>query len=382
MEQDSTTAAIESAIAHIPDDGGAVDSTDLAPDTSTDEAVADPVTTTDDTGETVAASTETPDPETDPAPAAETKKTPKYVPWHRFDSQTKGKQAAEKALADAKAQHEADIAAYREKALAFDTLENNPERAVEVLLADPRYAGLLTRKQAEAAVDAIADGKDPAKAIAKAAPAAPVADEPPPFPQPDVELSDGSLTYKPETLQKYMRDVAAFERSAGQKELRAEIEALKKELGDRVQPFEQIAADEKLAKDSLKARTTEYGELESHFGKEFVEEHKDAMMTWLRDQWGKDATGRQIAAAKNPKAGLQQAMYAVLIPAMKAAAKKSRDEALAAADTAKARAIAEQNTRAAAAGERPSAAGVSKETRQRSPEDIINAAIDRAGLAA
>lgn len=378
MADIDSTATIESAIAHIPDDGGSdAPDTDLAADTSVDEGteteVASEVTEdrTADAGEPVADA---------PAEVKPAKKNPKYVPWDRFDAQTKGKQEALKQATELQAKYaelEKSVADYKERALAYDTIETNPEVAVEALLADERYAKLLTRAEKAAIVDAVAEGTPLPKA-------APVADiEAPVFPQPDVELADGSLTYRPETLEKHMRAVAAYERQAGQKELRAELEALKKEFGDRVKPFEEHAVNERLMKETLHARGKEWTDLEQHFDKDFLVAQKDGVKAWLRDQWGnKDANGKPTTAVKNAKAGLQQAVYAVLIPALKAQAKAERADALKAADDAKKRAISEQNTRAAAAGERPSAAAPSRSERPRTPEDVINAAIDRAGLAA
>jgi hypothetical protein len=386
VEQPDSTSTIENAIAHLPDDGPDLSTSDS--DLGGDELGGDetPAPAADAAASTEGDPAPLTDPAADPTPegvveAKPAKKNPKYVPWDRFDAQTKGKQEALKQAQELQAKHDAlekSLADYKERAEAFDVLESNPELAVEALLKDERFGKLLTRREAEAIVEAAQEGTTPPPAKTAAA-----AIEAPVFPEPDVQLSDGSLTYRPETLERHMRAVAAYERQMGQTELRAEIEALKTELSSRVEPFERQAVDERVSKETLAARGKEFEGLAADYGAEFVAEHKDAMREWLRDQWGnKDANGRPTTPVKNAKAGLREAERAVLLPALKKAAKKERDDALRAADDAKKRAVAEQNTRAAAAGERPSAAGATRGETPRTPEDIINAAIDRHGLAA
>jgi hypothetical protein len=366
---------ISNAIADLPDrgdDGGGdtTETVDTSAETTTEVAdetgVADPAATDGDP----AAEPTGDDP---PVVAAPVKKFPKHVPWARFDAQQKAKVEAEAKAAKIQAERDelaAKNAEYDQTLRAFED-ETKVDRLVEVLLSNPIWASRLTRAQKQ-------EIKDAAAASAAPAAKAPVSDALPPVPEADIELADGSRTWSPEAFSKYVADVAAHAAGAARREAEEKFTALE----GRLKPFEEKVENEK----QIEARAGNYNvELESLFepyGKEFVLEHRDAMYAWLRDQWGNPdrKTWRPTTPVKNAKATLRNAEYAVLKPAERAKFEKGRTEALSAADQARARVIADANTRAAAAERPATAATPPAPAGNRSIEDVIKASLRRKGL--
>jgi hypothetical protein len=384
-ETDATTAAIESAIAHIPDDGGTPDAGDLSPDLGTDDTDADPASAADPAAVAQPAATDPAATAESATPAAVEKKTPKYVPFHRFDAQQKAKVAAEeraaKIEADIRKEFEWATPQTRENARIADLLENNIEHVVDTLLADPRYSALITRKEAREAVEAAAAGTPRPAGGQLPSPAA-LPSQPPAFPPPDLQMADGTQTWSPESLHAHNLAVAEYATAKAEAKLEARIAKAEKDLADRIAPFESKVVNEELAHRTMKERSAEFSELESDYGADFIKEHKPAMLAWLRDQWGnKDAQGRPTTAVKNAKAGLREAERAILKPAHKILADQARATVLSRADAQRTHVIEEANRAAAKADERPSAAARPKVAEESGDlSDVINRSLARQGL--
>lgn len=351
---DAVTDVIHASIAHLD---GADDDTglDTSTDTDTDDTTAEPVAavdTNDPTGETAVVA--------EGEPAAPVKKTPKYIPWNRFDAQVKEKQKLQadiKALQEKYQWAEIDPDA-QAKYQAMGIVDDDPERFIEALFTDERYSSRLTRREKEQVAAAVAE--------ATQAVTPPAAEAAPTFPEPDVMLSDGTATYSPQALQKYTQAVAEHhvrqERTQGE----ARYKALEKKFDDRLSPFERERSDKVLVDKAITSKQREYDAIAAAWGEELVKANKTELREWCR---------------RNKTTDLYRAANALLPAKLREAHEAERKTLLGKADGARATVISETNTRAAAPAARVAVAKHVPESKgPRDTEAIIMDSLRAKGL--
>jgi hypothetical protein len=326
---DEITSAISESIADLPgsDADTTVDTTtdasaSAAPSATVGDPAADPV------------DGDAPPPETDP-----TTGQPVQKPLSRSQKRIQQLLETNKA-AEAKWQEEVNARETRLKELEWAQapdavhllnglrlMNTDPKTFIEnVLLKDERYQGLIAMKQAEQAA------------------AAEQAAQPPAFPAADMVYDDGSPAHSPEVIAKHMQDVATFvARQVTQAEAQ-KWDARVKELESLVKPIAQERYDTATYNTKLAENKSALDEVVQVYGP-LATEKQGEMHTWLKGQW-----------AQGKRAGLSDAVKAVLVPAMRKALEEARKGQLSAADNTHAQRIAAANTDAAAA-ERAAAAG-------------------------
>lgn len=227
-------------------------------------------------------------------------------------------------------------------------MDSDPGRFVEhVLLKDERYQGLIQMRQAQAAAAEAAETPQQGKI------------QEPNFPEPDLQYPDGSPAHSPEVIAKYVKDVAAFATQQAKNETAGEI----KNLRDLVSPFLKERADAALADKAFDQQTKNFNRITQVYGPKATE-LKGVMHAWCKNEWnaGRNAT-------------MQDAVEAVLVPALIREAKEAREGVLSKADNSRAQVIADTNTRAAASERTSASAGASAEETGDPIENAIRGAI-------
>lgn len=202
--------------------------------------------------------------------------------------------------------------------------ETDRERFAQIITGLPEFQGLLALKQAQEA----------------AAAAAPASDQPPALPDPDIDLGNGTAVHSQEIISKFLRDSADYSAAQAEKRIKAELA----ELRGLVQPVINERKDKVLLDVATVQQNTAWENVVSTYGADIADDTtKGEMHAWLKTQW-----------AQNKRAGIPEAVNAVLVPKMKRMIADARKDAVGAADKARRSTIADSNARAAAA-ERPSA---------------------------
>jgi hypothetical protein len=196
----------------------------------------------------------------------------------------------------------------------------------EVLLKDPDYQNLIALKEAQA--QAAVNQPEPL----------------PNFPEPDTLFGDGTPGHSPQVISQYVQAVAQHVAREAATSEAAKWSAKIGELESLVKPIAQERYDTATYNAKLAANTEAISDIEATYGP-LAKEMKGEMFTWLQGQW-----------KSHKRAGLDDAVKHVLVPALRKQLEEARAELLSSKDNKHALRVAASNNDAAAA-ERAGAAG-------------------------